>query len=146
MGEILWYYLWNEWMSHRVSVPHEWRLIPLLIAWRSPCFPSSPSYYSFVHSGVFQTTTQFLNQQFRTGYLQPADQVHLYPSFWHVFQGWQVSILGMCFYSLEGIPPQAIPRCWGSLEPCASISKTVRNLVWNLFCAITQNCCVVLHR
>lgn len=106
--------------------------------------------YSFVYSGVFQTAHSGFSQQFRTDYLQPADQVHLYPSFWHVFQGWQVSILGMCFYSLAGIPPQAIPRCWGSLKLCASISKMLSNLVWNLLCAITllmtHNCCVVPHR
>lgn len=85
----------------------------------------------------FKQPTQFLNQQFRTDYLQPADRVHLYPSSWHVFQGWQVSILGMCFYSLAVIPPQAIPHCWVSLKLCARVSKILNSLVWNLLCAIT---------
>lgn len=84
MGRTVWYYLWKEWMSHKVSVLQERRLIPLLIAWRCPDFPSSHDWFvrlcvfwsisnsplSFLTSSLGQTT---YSQQIESIFIQIFD-------------------------------------------------------------------------
>lgn len=73
---------------------------------------------------------EFPYRQFKTDYLQKADQAHLHLSFWRVFPGCQVSIWGTCFCSLAGTPHQAILHCWVSLKLCAS--TILISLVWKV--------------
>lgn len=105
--KIVWYYLWKEWMSHKVLALQEWKVIPLLTAWASPYFPSSHvwlvqlcvfwsiwnSPLSFLISSLKQTT---YSQQIKSIFIQVFDmcfQADRFP-FWEcvfiVLQGFHL--------------------------------------------------------